>query len=240
MLKTGTTGEFEKNLIRTIYDITGELNLEDMKITIHSFNGDNSKIGEIYQVDKLITMLRNILVSDIDGVEGLDCDGIKEMYFSGIRGKTYCFSIEREHNIIRWYELAFYPLNGEEKMLVTIREIDKKENDITLMLNKKPVTIYLNDILYVDYGNHSVDIYTDGKKTSFFSVAFNDVAKVLMKHTRFLRSYKNCIINMDRVERIENDSFVMDDNEVISIPKRRLKEIKAIYEAYVIKMKNRL
>ncbi len=240
MLKTGTTGEFEKNLIRTIYDITGELNLEDMKITIHSFNGDNSKIGGIYQVDKLITMLRNVLVSDIDGVEGLDCDVIKEMYANGIRGKTYCFSIEREHNIIRWYELAFYPLKGEEKMLVTIREIDKKENDITLMLNKKPVTIYLNDILYIDYGNHSVDIYTDGKKTSFFSVAFNDVAKVLLKHTRFLRSYKNCIINMDRVERIENDSFVMDDNAVISIPKRRLKEIKAIYEAYVIKMKNRL
>lgn len=240
MLKTGTTGEFEKNLIRTIYDITGELNLKDMKVTVHSFNGDSSKIGGIYDVDKLIAMLKNVLVADIDGVEELDSNGIKKMYDAGIRGKTYCFSIEREHNIIRWYELAFYPLKGEEKMLVTIREIDKKENDITLMLNKKPITIYLNDILYVDYGNHSVDIYTDGKKTSFFSVAFNDVAKVLMKHTRFLRSYKNCIINMDRVERIENDSFVMDDNEIISIPKRRLKEIKAIYEAYVIKMKNRL
>ena len=162
------------------------------------------------------------------------------MYQAGVRGKTFCFSIEREHNIIIWYELAFYPQKDMDKVLVTIREIDKKEDAITLMLNKKPVTVYLKDILYVDYGNHSVDIYTDGKKTSFFSVAFNDVARVLMKHTRFLRSYKNCIINMDRVERIENDSFVMDDNEIISIPKRRLKEIKAIYDAYIVKMKNRI
>ena len=30
------------------------------------------------------------------------------------------------------------------------------------------------------------------------------------------------------------------DKEIISIPKRRLKEIKAIYEAYILKQKNRL
>jgi len=240
MSSTNTNNDFEKNLIRTIYDITGELFLSDDRVVIRSFNGDDAKVGNTYDMNNLKCMLDKVLVSDIDGVESLTVDGIHEMYNDGIRGKTFCFSIEREHNIIRWYELAFYPQKGQEKVLVTIREIDKKEDAITLMLNKKPVTVYLKDILYVDYGNHSVDIYTDGKKTSFFSVAFNDVARVLMKHTRFLRSYKNCIINMDRVERIENDSFVMDDNEIISIPKRRLKEIKAIYEAYILKQKNRL
>ena len=237
---TGTTYDFEKNLIKTIYDITGELFLCDNKIVIHSFNADDSKVGQTYDAVELKSMLDKVLVSDIDGVESLTMEGIHQMYKAEVRGKTFCFSIEREHNIIRWYELAFYPQKGAQKVLVTVREIDKKEDAITLMLNKKPVTVYLKDILYVDYGNHSVDIYTDGKKTSFFSVAFNDVARVLMKHTRFLRSYKNCIINMDRVERIENDSFVMDDNEIISIPKRRLKEIKAVYDAYVVKMKNRI
>ena len=39
---------------------------------------------------------------------------------------------------------------------------------------------------------------------------------------------------MDKVKCIENYLFVMTNNEVISIPKRRLKEIKNIYKEYVI------
>ena len=38
---------------------------------------------------------------------------------------------------------------------------------------------------------------------------------------------------MDKVVRVENDSFIMTNNDVIAIPKRRLKEIKNIYKEYL-------
>ena len=39
---------------------------------------------------------------------------------------------------------------------------------------------------------------------------------------------------MDKVQKIENDAFVMNNGDIISIPKRRLKEIKNSYNKYML------
>ena len=115
---------------------------------------------------------------------------------------------------------------------MTVTDYEHSDNTITLMFKKNAVNIRLSDILYVDYGNHSVEIHSTGGCSSFFSVSFSDVADRLLKHDNFLRSYKNCLVNMDRIAQVAYDAFIMDNGVSISIPKRRLKEIKKYYDDY--------
>ena len=115
-----------------------------------------------------------------------------------------------------------------------MREAENTEDIITFHLKKSTVNFNINDIIYVGYGNHCVEIHKTEECINMFSISFADAADVFLKHKNFIRSYKNCLVNMDKVKYVDNDLFVMDNGEVISIPKRRLKEIKKIYSEYVI------
>ena len=101
------------------------------------------------------------------------------------------------------------------------------------MQNKTAVSIRISDICYVDYENHSVLIHTETEIKRFFSVTFAEVASSLENRGDFLRSYKNCLVNLEKVGRIEDDSFIMKNGDIISIPKRRAREIKGAYAEYV-------
>ena len=65
------------------------------------------------------------------------------------------------------------------------------------------------------------------------TVTFADAAESVLKNRCFLRSYKNCVVNMDRIKGVDGDSFIMDNGDVISIPKRRLRDIKSEYDTYL-------
>lgn len=168
-----------------------------------------------------------------DALCGLTGEKLLKICSDGKRKVSFCFTNEKARGIIKRYILSLYAVKGQNKLYATICESEESDGELTLSLNKSAVTYLHSEILYIDYGNHSVDVHTDKGKTSFFSVTFADAAESVLKNRCFLRSYKNCVVNMDRIKGVDGDSFIMDNGDVISIPKRRLRDIKSEYDTYL-------
>lgn len=148
--------------------------------------------------------------------------------------KKCCFSIEERRGIFVVYTLTVISDFSRGKYFLTVEKSEKTNDTITFMFKKNAVNVRISDIIYVDYGNHSVEVHTVNEKLSFFSVRFEDAAQRLLEDQCFLRSYKNCIVNMDRIVSYDEDSFMMENNVRISIPKRRKKDIIKAYNDYLL------
>ena len=189
--------------------------------------------GKMLSFGEAREFFKNCTSFTADALCGLSAEKLLKICSDGRRKQSFCFTNEKARGIIRRYILSLYAVKGQNKLYATICESEESGGELTLSLNKNAVTYLHSEILYIDYGNHSVDVHTDKGKTSFFSVTFADAADSVLKNRCFLRSYKNCVVNMDRIKDVDGDSFVMDNGDVISIPKRRLRDIKSEYGTYL-------
>ncbi len=221
-----------KQMLDHLYKITVSIRVAERTALVVSYREDDSIIGKELSLDGFPERFDE-LDEEARGklTEILSERSLLEVYETGIVKKV-CFTVQPRHNIYDKYTIALYPDRREGKIYMTVVDYEHTDNVITLMFKKNAVNIKLSDIFYVDYGNHSVEIHTIQGHSSFFSVSFSDVADRLLKHHNFLRSYKNCIVNMDRIKTVTQDYFILDNGESISIPKRRLKEIKKNYDNY--------
>ncbi|MBR3994489.1 MAG: LytTR family transcriptional regulator DNA-binding domain-containing protein [Clostridia bacterium] len=219
-------------MLNHIYKITVNISVKEKTARVISYREDESMVGqEIFlemfpeKFDELDAEARAALreiLSQSELCQVLDAEVVKKD----------CLTVQINHNIYSKYIISLYPIKHLGRIYMTVADYEHTDNTITLMFKKNAVNIRLSDIYYVDYGNHSVEVHSTQGHSSFFSVSFSDVADRLLKHGNFLRSYKNCIVNMDRIVNVTVDSFIMDNGESISIPKRRLKEIKKYYDDY--------
>ncbi len=92
--------------------------------------------------------------------------------------------------------------------------------------------ILLSDIIYCDYHNHYIQVHTN-QSTIRSYMKFADLMHMLNSHTRFLNCYRNIVINMDFVEKMENGFFIMKDNSTIPMKRENRTECKNIYSNYV-------
>lgn len=219
-------------MLNRIYKLTANINVRERKAVVVSCREAESLVGENIFLDLVLDTFDGLDSSAEEIIAGLLSESSLCEILEGEVVKKTCFKVQRKHNIYNKYVVSFYPVKHNESIYVTVADNEYTDNTITLMFKKNAVNIRLSDILYVDYGNHSVDVHSIQGMSSFFSVSFSDVADMLLKHDNFLRSYKNCIVNMDRIISITEDSFIIENGESISIPKRRLKEIKKYFEDY--------
>ncbi len=221
-----------KQMLDHLYKITVNIRVAERTALVVSYREDDSIIGKELSLDGFSENFDELDEEAREKLtEILSPKSLSEVYDSGLVKKV-CFTVQPRHNIYDKYTIALYPDRREGKIYMTVVDYEHTDNIITLMFKKNAVNIKLSDIFYVDYGNHSVEIHTTSGCSSFFSVSFSDVADRLLKHHNFLRSYKNCIVNMDRIKTVSQDSFILDNGESISIPKRRIKEIVKNYDNY--------
>lgn len=103
--------------------------------------------------------------------------------------------------------------------LIDIKEIRDRQF-IELEAGSYPVRILLNDIIYCDIAGHYVQIHTEGMGLQKFRMTFLSLTRLLSPYKSFLPCYKGCIINMKRVNKVEELSFCMDNGERIPFRKK--------------------
>ncbi len=219
-------------MLTSVYKATAVLCPTEKYIKILSFDSDCDFIEKKLQPYEFISTLGNFTEDE------------KMRFFAFLEGflntvptkntlKKLCFTVEENHGIFVRYTATVNSSAANMKHFLTVSKSEQTLETITLMFKKNSVDVKLSDIIYVDYGNHSVEVHTTSGKLSFFSVRFGDAAARLLENQNFLRSYKNCIVNMDRIVSYDEDSFIMENDVRISIPKRRKKEILKVYNDYL-------
>lgn len=221
---------FYTQLVKSVFLLTGEIIIDENDAVFKFYNARSDLNPGTLSFEGLKKLFADRIVTDLNGIVKLS----KNDFLSLNSAKSYNFCAETRPKIVKRYTAIIYPSGEKGRLFFTMREAENTEDIITFHLKKSTVNFNISDILYVGYGNHCVEIHKTEECINMFSISFADAADVFLKHKNFIRSYKNCLVNMDKVKYIDNDLFVMDNGEVISIPKRRLKEIKKNYEEYVI------
>lgn len=103
---------------------------------------------------------------------------------------------------------------------------------ISVVHRRCPLRVYLGTILYADAYRNAVYIHTDAGVFKTY-MTFEKFCESLCD-LRFLSCYKGCIVNMDRVSKIKDDDFIMDNGEKVQIRKRGGKKVKRDFLQYVL------
>ena len=224
---------FFAQLSKSIFDVVGEVMLDNETVCMHYVKGNDDIVGKALPFEEALSFLSSKNAIDTGNLKSIKISVLKKLYNENIARKSYPFTASVKRNVVKRYVLTFYTAKGENKLYFTVNEAENTKRQISFMSRKNAVNFDVDDIIYIGYGNHCVKIFTTDKCCNMFNISFNDAAEMVLEYPNFTRSYKNCIINMDKVVRVENDSFIMTNNDVIAIPKRRLKEIKNIYKEYL-------
>lgn len=93
--------------------------------------------------------------------------------------------------------------------------------------------VLLREILWCDKDEHYTQIHTDRRGVLRFRLPFGELAGLLAPYPQFLPCYKGCIVNAERVERIDALAFLMDNGAGVPFAQREKKKLEGLYSAYL-------
>ena len=68
---------------------------------------------------------------------------------------------------------------------------------------------------------------------------FREFSKLLLPYPQFLCGYRNCMINMDHVDAMDETDFLMNNKEKLPIMRARRNEERKQYADYAFEQRNR-
>ena len=136
---------------------------------------------------------------------------------------------------VRAFDYLLKPLSEErfqKTMDLCQNELAKHIRYIEVKESRTLVKIPLNEIIYTDYYNHYIQIHTGARLIRSYQ-QFDVFSPLLLCYPQFLCCYRNCIVNMDHIEKSTDEGFVMDNQELVTVRKRGSNAIKKAYLEYL-------
>ena len=113
-----------------------------------------------------------------------------------------------------------------------MEELGSKKRSVTVISNRAPVRIRLDNILWINTEKNHLIFHTDGGLVKTY-MTFENLETLLENAGQFLMCYKGCMVNMDRIAKAEEDSFLMENGDRPQIRRRGRKEIQQQYFDYL-------
>lgn len=135
---------------------------------------------------------------------------------------------------VRAFDYLVKPLT-EEKLEHTMSlchdQLVKHIRYIEIKVSRNIVKLPLQDIIFTDYYNHYIQIHTPSGVIRSYQ-QFDTFAPLLLCYPQFLCCYRNCIVNMDLIDAIDKEDFIMNTGERVPIMKGNRRKIHQEYADY--------
>lgn len=96
--------------------------------------------------------------------------------------------------------------------------------------------IFLREIFWCDRDGHYTQIHTARRGVLRFRTPFAELEEILSPYPQFLHCYRGCVINLERVNRIDEiDTFLLDSGEQILFSQRNRKKIETAYHTWLFR-----
>ena len=96
------------------------------------------------------------------------------------------------------------------------------------------VEISIDKLIYVDVGDNRRCIFHTTQSEIESTVAYSDCLNMLGSETRFLECYHRLIVNMDYIEEMNAEDFVMTNGKIIPISRRKKSQVAHKYMEYLV------
>lgn len=196
-----------------------------------AFSGGEELLKK-FQKEKFSAIFLDIYMEGISGVETArkirEKDKDVRLIFTTTSEEYFAegFEVEATHYLLK-------PLNTKkiEEVMQRLHSIFAEEETIlTLQSGNREVQIPKNKILYIETIRNGIMICCkDNQIPVRCSIS---AAMEMLQFSNFLRCHRYSIVNLDAVERVENDSFIMTDGRRILLRREGRKELKETYYHY--------
>lgn len=137
------------------------------------------------------------------------------------------------------YLVKPYKYEELESALDRFEEVyDKFIHYIELKEGRQYTRIVITDIMYVDYHNHYIQVHTTSNVVRSY-MPFDKFAPMLQPYHQFLWCYRNCMVNMDYIDSLEDKDFVLTDGKRIPISRALYQEVTQSYANYMFEYVSR-
>lgn len=204
-----------------------------MSYNLYGFKCEKEFWGE-FEKDKFDIIFLDIYIDNSNGME----------LAKKIRKKDeeclIIFTTVSKEFAIESYEVrAFYyllkPYSYEQFMKVmnlAHKALSKQVKYIEVKEARINIKVCLDNIIYIDYYNHYIQIHTDYRIIKSY-MKFKEIIELFEPYKQFLYCYRNCMINMSKASGIMEKDFVMKNGEIIPISKKHFGEIKQHFADYI-------
>lgn len=132
------------------------------------------------------------------------------------------------------------PVDGDEEafraaLARVFARREKAQKSLSVQYNGRLLEIVFNKIFYVDLDGGRLHIVLAKQGLCFSRPYTYEWAVEQLKHDeRFLECYHRILVNMDKIERMEKDAFVLTSGEQLPISQRRRSAVRAGYMQYLL------
>lgn len=115
-----------------------------------------------------------------------------------------------------------------------LENLNLDTSSLEIIINKKTINLLFSNIVYVDC-ERRISKFRTTKTTLVSNKSLSNYLEILLSDKRFIECFRGIIVNMEHVDRIEADDFILSSGEIIPISKRKKSTIKDIYFEYFLK-----
>jgi len=181
--------------------------------------------------------LYDIIVLDIymDGMTGIDI-AYKIRERDDRVGLVFCtssneFASESFEVDAKHYLRKPVTPEGVSKMLSRFDFSETEKNRIVTLPDGYEVK--LRRIMYAIYENHTVTVSLKNEPSHRFRTSYTEAEKNLLPHGYFFSPTKGIILNFYEVKHFSDGVFVMNDDMIFHVVRRKLKEAKDAYTKFL-------
>lgn len=207
--------------------------------SIHTYSNSPSFL-ENFHPGKYDLVFLDIMMQEIDGIS----------LAREIRKKdSHCFIIfstsSSDYAIegfqVRAFDYMVKPISYQrfvETCNLCIEKLPCDNHYIEVKEGRTYTKVLISDILYTDYYNHYIQIHTETSLIRSY-MSFGEFQPMLKDYSQFLCCYRNCTVNMDKVNMIEDRNFVLHNGIRVPIAAKMKQEVHKAYRDYLFRRKLR-
>ncbi len=213
-----------EDMVREILGRTGIYDRE-----VHCFSGSQEFL-DAWEPGRFDVILLDIFLDAMNGVDL--ARRIRESDQEAVLAFcTSCndFAAQSYEVNARYYLLKPYAKEKVEAMFQRIN-LERIEANRSLQL-PDGYRFLLRKLMYTNYVNHVVTFYIQDEEPHSIYTTQTEVAR-LLNYSCFFPVNKGSIVNLSMIKRVAGESLVMRDGHVLSLSRRRGKEVREAYTRF--------
>lgn len=107
------------------------------------------------------------------------------------------------------------------------------QETLSVTIDNMDVTVPFVDIYYLDCQNSRTVVLHTADKTLKTSNMYDECLNQLCHHKAFLECYHRLTVNMDKIDIMQEDTFLLKNGDTIPISRRKKNEVKHAYLTYL-------
>lgn len=140
------------------------------------------------------------------------------------------YAVKASGYLVKPYDYEMF----RQAMEVIRPMLEKDLRFIEVKEKRSHVKILLHDILYCDYDNHYILFHMEDEIIRSY-MKFKELEELLAPYDEFLCCYRNIMVNLDRVQVLESESFIMENGEQIPIRRPDRIKVRELYAEFVFR-----